>query len=86
MASRTATAPLDRLKIYLIAQTSPTRKVSSLLTTGSPIQASMAVLRPLRDACVSVWTAGGVYSLWAGRSSTSIFSVVMLLIPLEAMD
>jgi solute carrier family 25 phosphate transporter 23/24/25/41 len=64
--SRTATAPLDRLKVYLIAQTkSP---------FGGGTKTGLAIVRPLLSAWNStsyavrdLWAAGGLRSLYAGR-------------------
>ncbi len=62
ITSRTLTAPLDRLKIYLIAQTS-SRNTFRLSNPSSLLNA----VSPIKDACVSLWKAGGLYSLWAGN-------------------
>ena len=63
--SRTATAPLDRLKVYLIAQT------KSPFSGGAK---GPAIVRPLVSAWNTtsyavrdLWAAGGLRSLYAGR-------------------
>ncbi|KAG9248682.1 mitochondrial carrier domain-containing protein [Calycina marina] len=64
--SRTATAPLDRLKVYLIAN----------VDKGAPIIAAQKgdaagvvkeAGRPLVIACKELWKAGGMRSLFAGN-------------------
>lgn len=59
--SRTITAPLDRLKVFLIAQTGTAAKA------GAPLEASKHAPRPLLDAARQIWHMGGVRSLFAGR-------------------
>ena len=65
--SRTATAPLDRLKVYLIAQVSTQSEAANALKSGSPIKAMRAASGPLVNACVELWRMGGVRSLFAGK-------------------
>ncbi|EXJ78756.1 hypothetical protein A1O1_09158 [Capronia coronata CBS 617.96] len=67
MISRTATAPLDRLKVYLIAQTNPKEAVVEAAKKGAPFQAVRHFGRPLIDACKDLWAAGGMRSLFAGN-------------------
>jgi solute carrier family 25 phosphate transporter 23/24/25/41 len=64
--SRTATAPLDRLKVYLIAQTSVAHDTTVALKSGAPLQAARSALKPLGNAVVALWRMGGVPSLFAG--------------------
>ena len=68
VASRTLTAPLDRLKVYLIAQTGAREESVHAVKQGAPVQAVKAVARPLRDAAVTLWQMGGLRSLFAGQS------------------
>ena len=68
--SRTATAPLDRLKVYLIAQTSVSREAAEAAKSGSPVKALRTAVRPLAEACVALWRMGGVQSLFAGTCSS----------------
>lgn len=79
IVSRTSTAPLDRLKVYLIAQTSDTSKVVEAAKQGSAVRATKHAARPLRDACIALWRAGGMRSLFAGETSDKIF---VYLLPL----
>jgi solute carrier family 25 phosphate transporter 23/24/25/41 len=67
MISRTATAPLDRLKVYLIAQTNPKAAAVAAAKEGAPLQAVKNFARPLIDACKDLWGAGGMRSLFAGN-------------------
>ena len=66
--SRTSTAPLDRLKVYLIAQTSVKKEAIDSIKSGSILQAFRQGLRPLVDAMASLWRIGGIRSLFAGTS------------------
>jgi len=67
--SRTATAPLDRLKVYLIAQTSMTEETVQAVKSGEVVQALKTASMPLKEACVDLWKMGGIKSLFAGTSS-----------------
>lgn len=62
--SRTATAPLDRIKVYLIAQTGKTIVDGAL--KGQPIMAATQAARPLKDAIKTLWRGGGMRSFFAG--------------------
>lgn len=64
--SRTATAPLDRLKVYLIANTGTVKDSLSSAKKGDAVQVAKHVSRPLVDATKELWRAGGVRSLFAG--------------------
>ncbi|KAJ5800182.1 uncharacterized protein N7518_002250 [Penicillium psychrosexuale] len=64
--SRTATAPLDRLKIYLIAQTSVKSTVQAA-KDGSLLTAVGNDPRTLFGALKELWRAGGIRSLFAGN-------------------
>lgn len=68
IVSRTATAPLDRLKVYLIAQTEATNKAVEAAKSGNATQAAKLSTRPLINACKELWKAGGIRSLFAGLS------------------
>jgi len=67
MVSRTATAPLDRLKVYLIAQVSPKETIDKAIKQGSPVTAVRHFGQNLVDACKDLWRAGGIRSLFAGN-------------------
>ncbi|KAJ5695759.1 hypothetical protein N7455_001351 [Penicillium solitum] len=64
--SRTATAPLDRLKVYLIAQTGVKSTVQAA-KDGAPLAAAGTASRTLFDALKELWRAGGIRSLFAGN-------------------
>lgn len=76
MISRTSTAPLDRLKVYLIAQTGNTNKAVQAAKHGAALQATKHAARPLIDACKELWAAGGIRSLFAGMSSSIAAAVL----------
>ncbi|KAL8664915.1 MAG: hypothetical protein Q9202_002624 [Teloschistes flavicans] len=67
VVSRTATAPLDRLKVYLIAQTSVKDEAIKAATSGAPVQAAKHASRPLVEASKTLWRMGGIRSLFAGQ-------------------
>lgn len=67
IVSRTSTAPLDRLKVYLIAQTDATGKAVAAAKGGDAVQATKHAARPLINACKELWRAGGIRSLFAGK-------------------
>lgn len=68
VTSRTLTAPLDRLKVKLIAQTDSVSAVTEAARRGSPLAAgkhgASILIRAMRD----LWAAGGIRSLFAGGS------------------
>lgn len=67
VVSRTATAPLDRLKVYLIAQTGVVKdEAVQALRNGEPMKAATKTTRPLIAATRVLWRMGGVHSLFAG--------------------
>lgn len=70
--SRTSTAPLDRLKVYLIAQTGSSSEAVAAAKSGAGIKATKAATNSLVQACKELWRAGGVRSLWAGKSNASM--------------
>lgn len=67
ITSRTATAPLDRLKVYLIAQTGNATEAVQAAKQGAAVQASRQGLQTLVNACKELWAAGGIRSLFAGE-------------------
>ncbi|KAF2761805.1 calcium dependent mitochondrial carrier protein-like protein [Pseudovirgaria hyperparasitica] len=67
IVSRTATAPLDRLKVYLIAQTSVTSEAVQAAKSGNPFAAIGRAWRPIANAMKDLWQAGGIRSLYAGN-------------------
>jgi solute carrier family 25 phosphate transporter 23/24/25/41 len=66
VASRTVTAPLDRLKVYLIAQTGANDTVQAV-KSGAPAAAAKSSANTLVRACNELWAAGGIRSLFAGE-------------------
>lgn len=68
VVSRTATAPLDRLKVYLIAQTGVKQEAVQAIKEGAPVQAAKKASRPLVEAGRALWRMGGIRSLFAGES------------------
>lgn len=64
--SRTATAPLDRLKVYLIAQTGFKQSTVRAAKDGAPLAAAGNASKTLFDAFKELWRAGGIRSLFAG--------------------
>jgi len=67
ITSRTATAPLDRLKVYLIAQTGSSSEAVQAAKQGAAVQASRQGFQTLVNACRDLWAAGGIRSLFAGE-------------------
>ena len=68
IVSRTTTAPLDRLKVYLIAQTDPRKATLAAAKSGAPLRAAKHASRPLFEAAKAVWRLGGLRSFFAGKS------------------
>ena len=68
VVARTATAPLDRLKVYLIAQTGDAASTMRAVQKGQPVEAARRGTATLLNACREVWRAGGMKSLYAGES------------------
>lgn len=69
VVSRTATAPFDRLKVYLIAQTHTNSAKSAAINAvkaGAPVKAVGWLSWPIVEATKELWRAGGIRSLFAG--------------------
>ncbi len=66
VVSRTSTAPLDRLKVYLIANIGPAKDSINAVKKGDAVGVAKTVGRPLIDATKELWKAGGMRSLFAG--------------------
>ncbi|WEW57410.1 hypothetical protein PRK78_002877 [Emydomyces testavorans] len=60
VVSRTATAPFDRLKVYLIAQTKSQSVAANVAKSGSAIEAAEWMTWPLVQAMKDLWRAGGI--------------------------
>jgi len=67
VASRTTTAPLDRLKVYLIARTDAASEAVASAKSGAPLAATKQGASTLVNACKDLWAAGGMRSLYAGK-------------------
>jgi solute carrier family 25 phosphate transporter 23/24/25/41 len=66
--SRTATAPLDRLKVYLLVNTkTSTTAALAAAKSGRPLVALRNAGRPIADAIVTLWKTGGVRTFFAGK-------------------
>lgn len=66
--SRTATAPLDRLKVYLLVNTtSRAETAGAALKQGRPLGALRTAFKPFGDAVRDLVRSGGVRSLFAGN-------------------
>lgn len=72
VVSRTATAPLDRLKVYLIAQVGVKDDAVNAAKSGAPVKAAKTASRPLVEAAKTLWRMGGMRSLFAGMCLNSV--------------
>ena len=71
--SRTATAPLDRLKVYLLVNTSATRttrEVAGAVKGGNLVGALRLLASPFSSAVRDLWAAGGARTFFAGELSS----------------
>jgi solute carrier family 25 (mitochondrial phosphate transporter), member 23/24/25/41 len=67
IASRTATAPIDRLKVYLIAQTKKPEFSLRVIRHGALSTVFATGFRTTASAFKDLWAAGGIRSLYAGE-------------------
>jgi len=67
VTSRTMTAPLDRLKVYLIAHTGPLEEILSQPSSGGSSKATKLGAGTLARACKDLWGNGGIRNLFAGK-------------------
>ncbi|KAM7220549.1 Mitochondrial carrier domain containing protein [Rhypophila decipiens] len=66
--SRTATAPLDRLKVYLLVNTKASPSVvTDLAKQGRPVVALRNAGGPIVEAVKSLWRTGGIRTFFAGN-------------------
>ncbi|KAG5928476.1 hypothetical protein E4U53_002666 [Claviceps sorghi] len=67
--SRTATAPLDRLKVYLLVNTRSSSSGSTVadVKQGGSVATDKRASRPIRDAVKDLFRNGGVRSFFAGN-------------------
>lgn len=69
--SRTATAPLDRLKVYLLVNTKTKAGVAAdIAKQGQPLAAVRTAGKPIGDAIHALWKAGGFRTFFAGKQNT----------------
>lgn len=85
VTSRTATAPLDRLKVYLIAQTGNAEDTVQAVKSAKPISAAQHGVRTLWNACQHLWAAGGMRSLFAGEHAPSVMRLSSIANIVQAM-
>lgn len=65
--SRTTTAPLDRLKVYLLVNTKTSANVAlAAAKDGHPFAALRNAGGPIVDAAVNLWKTGGLRTFFAG--------------------
>jgi solute carrier family 25 (mitochondrial phosphate transporter), member 23/24/25/41 len=77
IVSRTATAPLDRLKVFLIAQTGSAQDAVDAAKSGNPVRAFKHGYNTLANATKELWRAGGMRSLYAGRCFETSLAVAL---------
>jgi solute carrier family 25 phosphate transporter 23/24/25/41 len=65
--SRTFTAPLDRIKVYLIANIGSSSGTLKAARGGDAALAARKLGQPLVDAARALWKTGGMRSLFAGK-------------------
>ncbi|PHH83954.1 hypothetical protein CDD83_2730 [Cordyceps sp. RAO-2017] len=66
--SRTATAPLDRLKVFLLVNTrSNSQTASAALRKGHPLVALKNAVRPFGEAVKYLYQSGGIRGFFAGN-------------------
>lgn len=68
--SRTCTAPLDRLKVYLLVNTKSTNVAAmDAAKSGRPVLALTNAAKSFVRACRELWGYGGFRGLYAGKST-----------------
>ncbi|KAK1777898.1 mitochondrial carrier domain-containing protein [Copromyces sp. CBS 386.78] len=66
--SRTATAPLDRLKVFLLVNTKPKSAIAvEAVKSGQPLNALRNAGGPIYEAVKTLWRAGGIKTFFAGN-------------------
>ncbi|KAI6783680.1 calcium dependent mitochondrial carrier protein [Emericellopsis cladophorae] len=66
--SRTATAPLDRLKVYLLVNTSSAPETAAkAIKSGRVLSAAQHAARPFKDAIKDIFRSGGLAGFFAGN-------------------
>ena len=69
ITSRTTTAPLDRLKVYFIANTNVSDNGLKAIKSLNPFTATRRFWSTSSAAMKELWAAGGMRSLYAGGSN-----------------
>jgi len=66
--SRTVTAPFDRIKVYLIAQTDVPKAARAISAAAKvdAVAATKIVAGPIKECIQTLWRTGGVRSFFAG--------------------
>lgn len=78
--SRTATAPLDRLKVYLLVNTASHAETAvAALKQGRLLDALRNAARPFRDAVRDLYRSGGWRSFFAGKHSPQCHPLQLVL-------
>ncbi|KAF8852089.1 calcium dependent mitochondrial carrier protein [Acephala macrosclerotiorum] len=67
IVSRTSTAPLDRLKVYLIANVDNPKASVDAVKKGDAVAAVRHIGQPLINASKDLWRNGGLRNLFAGN-------------------
>jgi len=71
--SRTATAPLDRLKVYLLVNTqTPKDAALAAAKHGKPLVALRSASGPIVEAMATLWKAGGFRTFFAGTKTEHV--------------
>jgi solute carrier family 25 phosphate transporter 23/24/25/41 len=65
--SRTATAPFDRVKVYLIADIGQDNTALEALKNAKPKEALKVASMPIVQAIKTLWRTGGVMTFFAGN-------------------
>lgn len=90
--SRTATAPLDRLKVYLLVNTKTQAGVAAnAAKQGQPLAAARTASKPIGDAVHALWKAGGFRTFFAGKQHPALWdgrlwrlrAQVRILVPMQ---
>lgn len=73
VVSRTATAPFDRIKVYLIAQTKFEAGAALEATKHlQPARAAKIASGPIRDTIRTLWNSGGFRAFFAGNGLNAL--------------
>lgn len=78
IVSRTSTAPLDRLKVYLIASVGDAKGPIDAVKKGDVVVAVRHLGQPLIAASKDLWKNGGIRNLFAGKVRSSQIQILSL--------